>query len=266
MRSLPRHRFLATPITDIASAVALAGLAFVPTLSVIGAQIADLPKRPVDGWGVLLVLAQCLPLVLRTRRPALCLALVAAGFALHQAMAYPQTFASVGLYLALYSAGAHLNRHRRTTAATSTVAYAGLAVALYLLGSPNRAQDFLAYFLVLVVVWLAGTGIRRWRSDELERRRLSARLATTTERARIARELHDVVTHHVTAIVVQADAAQFLVDSAPDRATQGLVTISTTGRRALTELRQLLGVLEATGESDTTDRNPALRRLADLVE
>ncbi len=112
--------------------------------------------------------------------------------------------------------------------------------------------------------WLAGAGMRRWRADEAERRRLSAQVAVTAERARIARELHDVVTHHVTAMVVQADAAQYLLESAPDRAGESLTAISGTGRRALTELRSLLGVLEATG--DAADRTPTLGKVSDLVE
>ncbi|WP_430625799.1 sensor histidine kinase [Streptomyces sp. NBC_01264] len=91
------------------------------------------------------------------------------------------------------------------------------------------------------------------------------------ERARIARELHDVVTHHVTAMVVQADAAQFLLTSAPEKAGEGLAAVSDTGRLALTDLRHLLGVLEATGEGASRDlagagRAPAPGRLGDLVE
>ncbi|WP_233221318.1 sensor histidine kinase [Streptomyces carminius] len=100
---------------------------------------------------------------------------------------------------------------------------------------------------------------------------LQAPLDWWQERARIARELHDVVTHHVTAMVVQADAAQFLLTSAPERAGEGLTAVSDTGRRALTELRYLLGVLEATGESASADparagRAPTLGRVGDLVE
>ncbi|HEX8866989.1 MAG TPA: histidine kinase, partial [Lentzea sp.] len=71
--------------------------------------------------------------------------------------------------------------------------------------------------------------------------------------------LHDVVTHHVTAMVVQADAAQFV----PEKDTAGLAAISSTGRRALSELRHLLGVLEATGEHG---RTPATGKVADLVD
>ncbi|WP_349258415.1 sensor histidine kinase [Stackebrandtia sp.] len=260
-----QRRLLVTSIADVSLAAALAGLAFVPTLSTIGAQIGDLPPRPIDPLGVILVLAQCVPLLARTRWPAGCLAVIGAAFAAHQALAYPQTFGSVGLYVALYSAGAHQVRFRRSTMAAAAIAYCGMAVTLHLLGSPNHPQDFVAYLLVLAVVWLTGTAMRSWRSSERQRRELAAELAAAAERGRIARELHDVVTHHVTAMVVQADAAKFLVKGDPERAVVDLGSIGGTGRRALTELRQLLGVLEATGES-AADRHPAPGRIADLVE
>lgn len=113
--------------------------------------------------------------------------------------------------------------------------------------------------------------MRTRRAEEAQRRHLAAELATAAERARIARELHDVVTHHVTAMVVQADAAQFLVESDPGRTTTSLAAVSTTGRRALTKLRHLLGVLEATGDGPATDavpaqRAPVLGEVADLID
>ncbi len=160
--------------------------------------------------------------------------------------------------------GAHQKRFRRTTPIVATSAYVALAVVLHDLGSPRKIPDFLAFYLFMAVAWATGAGVRRWRADEAERRWLTAQVAVTAERARIARELHDVVTHHVTAMVVQADAAQYLLDSAPDRAAESLTAISATGRRALTELRSLLGVLEATGEA--ADRTPALGKVSDLVE
>ena len=69
--------------------------------------------------------------------------------------------------------------------------------------------------------------------------------AAAEQRAGIARELHDIVTHHVTAMMVQADAAQYLLADCPQRAADGLTAISDTGRRALAELRSLLEVLDA---------------------
>jgi signal transduction histidine kinase len=90
--------------------------------------------------------------------------------------------------------------------------------------------------------------------------------ALTTERAVIARELHDVVTHHVTAMVVQADAAGFLIDAAPEKAKAGLSTVSGTGRQALTELRHLLQVLDPADDVADATREPAVGRLEDLVE
>ncbi|MHC3471067.1 sensor histidine kinase [Streptomyces sp. 7R007] len=262
-------------------ALVLTLLAFVPTLSAIGAQIGDLRERPANVLGVGLVLAQTLPLAARRRLPAGCLAVVAVAFAVHQALGFATTFGSVGLYLALYSAGAHQVRFRGGLAGVASAGYAVLAVVLHRFGSPQHVTDYLAFYLVLAAVWLVGSGVRRRRGEETQRRRLAAEVATAAERARIARELHDVVTHHVTAMVVQADAAQFLITSAPERAATGMASVSDTGRRALTELRYLLGVLEATGESTTdgsasrvptpddcahSSRGPALGRVADLVE
>ncbi len=173
--------------------------------------------------------------------------------------------------MALYSAGAHQVRFRRGLAVLATAGYAVLAVVLDRLGSPQSLPDYLAFGLVLAAVRQVGSTVRTRRAEEAERRRLTAEAATAAERARIARELHDVVTHHVTAMVVQSDAAQFLLTSAPDRAADSLTAVSDTGRRALTELRHLLGVLEATGEAasadlERADRAPARGRLEDLVE
>ncbi|WP_019073848.1 histidine kinase [Streptomyces hokutonensis] len=264
-------------LKDGVLALVLTLLAFVPTLSAIGAQIGDLPERPANALGLGLVLAQTLPLAARRRRPAGCLVVVAAAFAAHQALGFATTFGSMGLYLALYSAGAHQARFRLGLAGAASAGYVVLAVVLHRLGSPQDPTDYLAFYLVLAGVRLVGSGVRKRRGEEAERRRLAAELATAAERARIARELHDVVTHHVTAMVVQADAAQFLITSAPERAVTGMASVSDTGRRALTELRYLLGVLEATGESTTDgtgadegssqgNRGPALGRLGDLVE
>lgn len=250
-------------LQDGVLALVLAALAFVPTLSKIGGQIGDLPERPASVLSVGLVLAQTLPLAVRRRWPAASLGVIAAAFAAHQSLGFATTFGSVGLYLALYSAGAHQVRFRRGLTAVLGAGYAVLAVVLHVLGSPQEIADYLAYGLALAAVRLVGVTVRARRAQEAEQRRLTAEVAMAAERARIARELHDVVTHHVTAMVVQADAAQFVLTSAPERVGEGLAAVSDTGRRALTELRYLLGVLEATGESASASADAAADGSAD---
>jgi signal transduction histidine kinase len=190
---------------------------------------------------------------------------VTTAFGVYQAIGYPPTVAGVGLYVALYSVGAHQERFRLGVALAFVTAYASLSIVLAALGSPENFLGFLTYLLVLLTCAGAGAWIRGRRAEEAERNRERSRMAITRERARIARELHDVVTHHVTAMVVQADAAQFLL-AQPDRVVSGLGAVSDTGRRALTELRHLLDVLDASEDDATGDRTPAVGRLVDLVE
>ncbi|MFF3753130.1 sensor histidine kinase [Streptomyces sp. NPDC002018] len=254
---------------DLEFAVVLAVLSFAAPLDSVGAQFGDLPVRQAGAPSVLLTLGQTLPLAVRTRAPAVCLALVGLCFAAFQTCAYPPNFGSMGLYVALYSVGAHQDRWRLLLPVPAVAAYLVFALVLWRLGSPAGFVDYAVYSLALAVFWGAGAYVRGRRADEAERRRLAALAATAGERARLARELHDVVTHHVTAMVVQADAAQFLSaspGSSDDRLAEGLTAISGTGRRALAELRYLLGVLEATGESAPNERAPAHGRLSDLVE
>ncbi|MEV6237894.1 histidine kinase [Lentzea sp. NPDC051838] len=228
---------------DVALAAAFLLLSFVPGMSAVAVEIGDLPERPADWLAVVLVVALSVPLAVRTKWPRLCLVVVGLAFVAYQALSYPPVFASLALYVALYTVGV---RGRRPWEAVA--GYVVLAVVLHLLGSPNRLQDFVLFGLALAGMWFVGDQVRRRRAQ-----------AESAERARIARELHDVVTHHVTAMVVQADAAQFV----PEKDTAGLAAISSTGRRALSELRHLLGVLEATGEHG---RTPAAGEVADLVE
>ncbi|WP_329454856.1 sensor histidine kinase [Streptomyces sp. NBC_01497] len=240
-------------------------LSFAAPLSRIGAQFSDLPAHGTSAASVLLTLGQALPLTVRTRWPAACLAVVGASFALYESVGYPPTFGSLGLYIALYSVGAHQERLRWLVAPAVTAGCVVFDVALYRLGSPEELTDYLLQYTLLAALWGLGVLVRRYRVHEAERRRLSGQAAIAAERSRMARELHDVVTHHVTAMVVQAGAAQYLTES-PARLRESLDAINGTGRRALAELRFLLGVLEATGDSAQHGRSPVPGRVPDLVE
>jgi len=250
-------------VRDGSLAVMFALLAFMPGLAHEGIILGYNFRRDLDPLGLVLLLAQCLPLVARRTRPAWCLGLIGVAFALHELLGYPATFASEGLLLALYSAGVYQERFRRMLAVAGSAGYAALAVALTAQGSPGRPIEFTTFYLVVLVgCCAAGTWMRVRTRREADRRRRAADSATAQERARIARELHDVVTHHVTAMVVQADAAQLVAGDAPAQTVTGLAAIGDTGRRTLAELRYFLGVLDPVPDAE---RAPAMHRLGDLV-
>lgn len=105
------------------------------------------------------------------------------------------------------------------------------------------------------------------RAARLERERdAQAQIAAAAERARIARELHDVVAHNVSVMVVQADGASYALDSDPERARQALAAIAGTGRQALAEMRRLLGVLRKDSQETGLAPLPGVEQLAELLD
>ncbi|WP_018909520.1 sensor histidine kinase [Salinispora arenicola] len=239
---LGRWRSSDVVVRDLPFPLLLVAASLIPALHVPGTQLGDLPTRPLDALAIAVVALECLPLVMRRRWPSGCLALVSFGFALDQLLGY-HTVAGIALPVALLSAGAHLERHRRVVAVVGSAAYVLLAVALDRLGSTEGVTGFVTFYLVLAFAWGIGVWLRLSRVAEAERRRHVAETTRIAERTRIARELHDVVTHHVTAMVVQAEAARYL-SSAPERLDQTLAAVSDTGRRAITDLRHLLDLLD----------------------
>ncbi|HYN94336.1 MAG TPA: sensor histidine kinase [Pilimelia sp.] len=131
----------------------------------------------------------------------------------------------------------------------------------------------------LVGAWLWGSIVRARqalfqealdRAERLERERDAlARVAVVEERNRIAREMHDIVAHGLSVVILQADGARLMVRRDPGRAEQALDRIGETGREAITEVRRLIGVLRTPGDGATGDGvgpQPVLERLPELVE
>ncbi|OOC55892.1 MULTISPECIES: sensor histidine kinase [Nocardiopsis] len=234
------HRLDVT-VRDLPLGLLLLALSFVPALHSQGTDLGGVAPRPFDALAVPAIALQCLPLAARRRWPVVCLTLVALGFAVDQLHGY-HSLAGIALPIALLSAGAHLERHRHATALVFSAAYVPLAVTLSRFGSGETPSGFVTFYLVLVLVWGIGAWLRSTRAAEAEHRLRVAEDTRAAERTRIARDLHDVVTHHVTAMVVQAEAARYLT-AAPDRLDQALTAVTDTGRRAITDLRHLLDLL-----------------------
>ncbi len=257
-----RWQQLPVPVRDAPLALLLVAASLIPAVNSNGTQIGDLPTRPMDALSVAVVALECLPLLLRRRLPALGLALVFLGFAVDQVLGY-HTVAGIALPVALLSTAAHLEHHRRTTAVLASAAYVLMVIALTLRGAPEGVPGYVTFYLALALAWGAGVWLRQSRAAEAERRVHVAEAARAAERTRIARELHDVVTHHVTAMVVQAEAARYLT-AHPDGLDQTLTTVTDTGRKAISDLRHLLDLLDP--DHGPRARTPTVGELHDLVE
>ncbi len=104
------------------------------------------------------------------------------------------------------------------------------------------------------------------KAARLERERdQQAALGAAAERARIAREMHDIVSHNLTVMIALADGARYALDASPDRASGAIERVSATGRQALMEMRRLLGVLRDEPARDPLEPQPTLERLDDLI-
>ncbi|MFF0013809.1 sensor histidine kinase [Streptomyces sp. NPDC005374] len=197
-------------------------------------------------------------LALRRRYPLAVLCVVTAA-----TLATPQSVLRLTFYafvIAVYSAAVYSPYRVATLAA--------LPVSVVLVGTSGNSvtpivpNEYIA-LLILCPMAVAAVGLRTWklRTDE-GRTRLSAlqgeqaealRRAVEHERARIARELHDVVTHNVSVMIIQAGAARKIMHTSPEEAGEALLAVEAGGRSAMTELRHVVGLLTMTDDSAETD-------------
>ncbi|MCZ7438113.1 sensor histidine kinase [Micromonospora sp. WMMC241] len=236
------------------------------------------PAAPGSSLGaLLLVFVLCAPLVLRRRYPlaVLWVTMAAASLVLvtggeRQPNVYPCVV--LACLVAVYSAAAH-TPYRSVALATVPVA-ALLVAVLREWMSVTVPGEYLPFVLLAPLVAAAG-GHHVWRRRAGEdRRRLDAeahareealREAVAGERARIARELHDVVTHHVSVMVIQAGAARSVLATTPGQAREALLAVEATGRSALTELRHVMGLLSGAASDGPEAPQPGIESLPALV-
>ncbi|MEV4331559.1 sensor histidine kinase [Streptomyces sp. NPDC049597] len=234
----------------------------------------------ITAVGVVLVLS--VVVALRRRMPERMLVLAALAGVAQLVLDVEVNPADFAMMVIIYTVAAHDGpRWASRLALVGGLSAATLAQIRW----PAEEQGTLGRIFVTVVMslpfalaWVLGDSIRtrrayfaqlEERARRLEKEReAQAKVAVAAERARIARELHDVVAHNVSVMVVQADGAAYVLDAAPDQAKQALETISSTGRQALAEMRRLLGVLR-TGDAPESGEyvpQPDVEQIEELVE
>lgn len=221
------------------------------------------------GLSVAVGLAMTVPLALRRRFPVPAAALVFGAWAVlglaDESELPPQT-TLLALGVAAWSVGAYADR--RAALVGLATCFAGLLL--------NEPEDFIVQGPLTGGIWAVGRLFRdrhRWavelqeRGAQLERERAEAtRLAVAEERARIARELHDVVAHHVSVMVMQAGAERLALRDEKPESAAALGTIERTGREAMAEMRRLLDMLREDDAAVALAPQPSLDRIEPLVE
>jgi len=282
--------------------IAAGGIASVLVSRAAGIHVAI---RPSAAEEVAWLLAVTLPLAVRRRYPQTVLVLVGGAFIGLQVRGTLESFVSqIALFLALFTSGAWgrdrlLSRWARAVVVAAMFAWLVFGLSTYswdrslvqegVSGGSLSAET--AYVIIsgaVNIVYFSAAwafGEVSWRSAgqrslleqrnaELARERdENARRAVLDERVRIARELHDVVAHHVSVMGVQAGAARVVFDADPPAARAALRGIEGAARSAVEEMRRLLGVLRGAapdgeggaGSVDATPPAPGLEQLGDLV-
>ena len=210
----------------------------------------------------------------RRRSPLLVVTVVFAALSVQTMFAgdAPIVGGFIAAIIAVYSVAAHAAGRNAAIGA----AIVALALAATLVDPDERAlADIAANYLIFAVIWALGWALRgrRRRAEELEergallerQREAKTREAVAAERARIARELHDVVAHNVSVMVLQAGAARQVLDGGQDAVRDALLSVEHKGREALDEMRRLLGILRDDEDALSLAPQPNLGDLPALV-
>lgn len=223
-------------------------------------------------------------------RPELTFLVIGGVACLQIAVGEPIRFWNVAMPIALFSAAAYASRSfARLALGIAILGYVGVwAIEVNLLGrldhlpdsvdflAGTRGATFAVLFALLILVWAMGDQVRAARerlARDLERaeqlareQEANARIGTLAERHRIARELHDVVAHGLSVMIVQADGALYAETEHPDVPREALTAIASTGRESLGEMRRLLAVLRDDPDAAQLAPEPELASLPTLID
>jgi signal transduction histidine kinase len=277
-----RYRDLIETLTRSIRRLGISPLLADGALALLLIALAEAAADNAQRWvplSVALVALETLPLTFRRRAPVTVLIVVSIALLGHLLAGFHNgffdTFAGV---VAVYSVAAQ--RPRRVSLTFLALLPIALAAA-FAVDWHNKGQvslvDIPYNLLLFLSAWLLGDNLqtRRAYAVQLEERELllererqeQARAALAEERARIARELHDIVAHSVSIMVLQANAGERVAGSKPEQAAENFAAIQATGRQALSELRRLLGVLRgAEGAEASREPQPGLSGIEKLAE
>ncbi|GAA2451056.1 histidine kinase [Streptomyces pulveraceus] len=257
-------------------------------LAVLVAMIIGSFAHPVAGEGlaighrtpsvssVLLMVCAAVALIWRRRNPVAVLSVTAGLTVVELVRTDPPTPVVVSTVIALYTVAARTDRP--TTWRVGLLTMAVLTAAAMLFGrAPWYSQENFGVFAWTGMAGAAGDAVRsrrafidaiRERAERAERSRdEEARRRVAEERLRIARDLHDVVAHHIALVNVQAGVAAHVMDRRPDQAKEALAHVREASRSALDELRATVGLLRQSGDPEApTEPAPGLAVLGDLVD
>ena len=233
--------------------------------------------RPVNA---LLFLSVCLTLLWRRRAPLVMLFIAVAVLGIQANFFDPPNQPPLSTFIILlvvfYSAAAYGDGRRAVIGAAVAFMMEIVIIDIPRFLAGENPGDIIPAWVIYVIFWFVGRTIRQRQLQAVEledratrleiEREEHARAAVAEERSRISRELHDVVAHSVSVIVVQAQAAQRLLEGEQREARQALGSIETTGRQALTEMRRLLGILRRTEAELVLAPQPSLSQLDALIE
>jgi signal transduction histidine kinase len=261
MTTEPDGRSLTDVLVDAALAVAIVALG-----------IASAQRDRADLMPLLIILAA--PLLVRRTWPLAVLVVVAAIAVVTSRNVEGPLPQIAAVAIASYTAGELATN--RTRQALAVLGVASLVALGFIAQESNPLTSLVVPFVVMVPTWLLGDVVRSRRIDEADRaaavaRRLAEaeariRAAVAEERRHMARDLHDVVAHGVSVMLIQAGAARQVLDSSPERARESLLNVEAAGREAMAELRRMLGVLNDDGEAATTAPQPGVDQLPELIE